>query len=71
MTAIFVNIKRKSVILLQIVMVSPRTHPVKNQESQSRAIRAIYTRKNKTRLTSDANCTVCTSMSYLRREQLI
>ena len=29
MTATFVNIKRKSVILLQIVMVNPRTHLVK------------------------------------------
>ena len=38
MTAIFVNIKRKSVILLQIVMVSPGTRLVKNHESQSRIV---------------------------------
>ena len=30
-------------------------------------IRAIYTRKNKTRLKYDANCTIYTSMSYLIR----
>ena len=34
-------------------------------------IRAIYTRKNKTRLTKDAYCTIYTSMSYLRQEQLV
>ena len=33
-------------------------------------IRAIYTRKNKTRLTEDANCTIYTSMSYLIRRDL-
>ena len=33
--------------------------------------RAIYTRKNKTRLKQDANCTIYTSMSYLRQEQLV
>ena len=33
--------------------------------------RAIYTRKNKTRLTYDANCTIYTSIFYLRREQLV
>ena len=40
-----------AVILLEIVMVSLGTHLVKNHESQCRNIRAIYTRKNKTRLT--------------------
>ena len=33
-------------------------------------IRAIYTRKNKTRLKQDANCTIYTSMSYLIRRVL-
>ena len=33
--------------------------------------RAIYMRKNKTRLKYDAKCTIYTSMSYLRREQLV
>ena len=32
--------------------------------------RAIYTRKNKTRLKYDANCTIYTSMSYLIRRVL-
>ena len=32
--------------------------------------RAIYTRKNKTRRTYDANCTIYTSMSYLIRRVL-
>ena len=33
-------------------------------------IGAIYTRKYKTRLTEDANCTIYTSMSYLIRRVL-
>ena len=33
--------------------------------------RAVYTRKNKMRLKYDANCTIYTSMSYPRREQLV
>ena len=42
MTAIFVNIKRKSVILLQIVIVSPGTRLVKNHESQSRTVESEF-----------------------------
>ena len=34
-------------------------------------IRAICTGKNKTRLKWDANCTIYTSISYLRRKQLV